>query len=1039
MATVTRRLSFNQLRGQKRRDHRERDVARDESLPSSQEIAERVEIETRLLAVLDGLGEPHRTVLRDRYLGDLTPAQIAQRDGTSLNTIKSRLSRARAAMRERLEREGLGDEVHWSIVVAPLLDPQGAWVGAPTAFGAGSTLSAASAIGGTLLMKKALALALLLLIGSATWQWVQPPDQEPLEGHTQAAVAPETKTDLLPVEATIPEVNETSERQVADRSMDEAQLSAEEETRTWRLAGRARIGRTDADASGVTFDVEVHAGYDEDGPLLHAESLVSGADGRFEWLLEDPGRTVTITIDARDVEDRAVVTYGPYLVVAGEEPPWLDSLVFPIDGWLAGNVRDARGAPVAGALVKGLYGETETTLDGTYEMRIATGSWGETTATAPGHGGDSRQFQDLVAGEVARADFTLTEAIRIQGIVADESGAPIAGARVRTSGNIRDETVSDPAGRYELTRVAYVPGESVRMSVRADGFGTVGLSLGVEQGQREYEQDFELRRGVPVRGRLEASDGRPVAGAEVWIGPQPHSWDGSTAISGDDGRFLFSSVARGRLQAGATKDGFAPVQIPVTIPEHGSANEIHLQFPVARAVRGVVRDEEGLVLAGISVAARQNSNYVGGTSRTNAQGEFEVGELPPGRIRLEAYGSGYVRTTVHVASHEDEAEIVMPPAGKISGRAIDAATGEALKAFTVRFIHTNDPNSIPRVTGFNANWSRPGRTFHDDDGRWSTGKYDELEVGAWVGVEIRADGYARSLFDVQVLPESAESTLVHELEQPVSVEVLLSIEGSAAPVAGAAIQATTQLYPQEQDLRWSATSDATGSALLEGVSPGPLHVTVTRPSGPPLKYGPFEIAAAPARSVLPVQLPLGRTLEVLLRDESGQLLPHRDLRLSSTIEGSGHVTLRGRTNESGLARIEQVPAGRWQVSQMLEDGAFQCSWLTSHVEVTENDKVARIELAPPGHTVARGTVVADGPLPPGCTVSALSRDGAPNHGAFVRDGEFELRGLARGTYLVSLTYWDVGTSSMFAGHAELVVGENDRELTLEVEVKPMDR
>ena len=58
--------------------------------------------------------------------------------------------------------------------------------------------------------------------------------------------------------------------------------------------------------------------------------------------------------------------------------------------------------------------------------------------------------------------------------------------------------------------------------------------------------------------------------------------------------------------------------------------------------------------------------------------------------------------------------------------------------------------------------------------------------------------------------------------------------------------------------------------------------------------------------------------------------------------------------------------------------------------------MARLVLQTPGHTVVRGTVNADDPIPADCTVTAISRDGALGHGAFVREGEFEFRGLASG-------------------------------------------
>ncbi len=1037
MATVTRRLSFNKKRSHRRRGHRERNVARAESLPSSAEIAERVEIETHLLAALDQLREPHRTALRDRYLGDLTPAEIAQRDGVSLNTIKSRLSRARAAMREQLERDGLGGEVQWSVFVAPLLEPRGTWASASAAAPAGPSITGVSRVGGTLLMKKNLGILGLVLLATISWQLVQPLERDALDRADQIAVVLDAHDELARVEGESSITSETSTRVALSDSIEGTSPTAAVLERPWKVKGGARLARSAEGVQGVVFDLAVHAGYDTDGKLLHEERGVTGTDGGVEWILEEPGGTVTLTVQTHDTVDQVVVSYGPYLIINGEEVPLIDALVFPIDGRLVGTVRDAEGSPVAGAMVEGYFGETKTSHSGEYEMRIATDGWGAIEANAKGHGGDSHELQDLVAGATTRVDFTLTQAIRIEGVVRDRTGAPIAGARVQASGRLNDLALTDPAGHYELSSVDYIPGEKVWATVRAEGFGTQGAFLDVFVDQFEYELNFELQRGVPVTGRIVEGDGRPVAGAKVWIGPQQHSWKGTTAVSRDDGRFRFDSVAPGHQQAGAMKGGFAPAQVAVTVPAHGISEEILLEFPDARTVRGTVRDKQGRPLAGANVSARQNSEYVGGRGRSDEKGVFEVGSLPKGRVHLEVFTHGFVRTTVPVAPNESEAEIVMPRAGKSAGRVIDATTGDPLTGFTVRFMFPTGPESKPSVVGFNANWSKPGRTFHDADGRWATGGDDEFQVGAWIGVEIRAAGYARTLHDVQVVAADAELTLVHELVPPVTLEIALTIEGGGDPVSNAKVEATTVAHAEGEDLRWNATTDRLGSVVFRDVSPGPLHVTVVRQGGFPLKYGPFEIATTPARSFLPIELPAGRTLEVLLLDESGQALPNRRVQISTMLEGTGQYFLHGVTNEGGLTTIEQVPLGRWRVSRMLEQGISRCHELTGSIEVTRSDDVARLVLQTPGHTVVRGTVNADDPIPADCTVTAISRDGALGHGAFVREGEFEFRGLASGSYLITLSCWDVGASSILRGRSELLVGEGDTERTLELEVKPL--
>jgi RNA polymerase sigma-70 factor (ECF subfamily) len=64
----------------------------------------------RVLRALSSLTPIHRATLEMAFFEGLTYPEVAEREGISLGTVKSRASRAMAALAEALQREGLGVE-----------------------------------------------------------------------------------------------------------------------------------------------------------------------------------------------------------------------------------------------------------------------------------------------------------------------------------------------------------------------------------------------------------------------------------------------------------------------------------------------------------------------------------------------------------------------------------------------------------------------------------------------------------------------------------------------------------------------------------------------------------------------------------------------------------------------------------------------------------------------------------------------------------------------------------------------------------------
>ena len=82
---------------------REREVAREEALPSSADLAARAEVQRNLVDEVLRLDDPYRSLLLLRYYEGLDVAEIARRRDSTPGSVRGQLSRATALLRERLD------------------------------------------------------------------------------------------------------------------------------------------------------------------------------------------------------------------------------------------------------------------------------------------------------------------------------------------------------------------------------------------------------------------------------------------------------------------------------------------------------------------------------------------------------------------------------------------------------------------------------------------------------------------------------------------------------------------------------------------------------------------------------------------------------------------------------------------------------------------------------------------------------------------------------------------------------------------------
>jgi len=903
LGQVTRRLASNLRRSGERRATREASVARAEALPSSAEIAAQVEVARRLAEALERLGEPHRSLLRDHYLGGLELDALARRDGLSYDAVKSRLARARAALRADLERDGLGREVHWGLALAPLCQR-------PTPASIPPAGVTVTAFLGIAAMKPVFTSICVALAALALWFTLAGPAPEVVQPLTSGSDAGGAVTAALD-EVARTESSPRSETTATSR-VDAAAPEAEEADARWRVTGRFRARGKDA-VPGVPFTLAMHRGLSLAGEPLARFELTTDSRGDFVLELDPPTTSVAFDVLVADDPTRDFLVYRPYLAPLGDGAPGpLEVHVLPLEATVIGRVLGPEGAPVVGARVRGFARHTvQTAADGTFRLPAGSGRALTVSAVAPGLGRAEVVVADLAPGGTASVELRLPHAVRLSGFVRDDLGRPIEGAEVLVW-QLDAETRTDAAGRYTLDHLAVeVPDEALTVRAAAPGFVTQLASLTFAGGAREFALDLELPRGVEVRGQVAGPGGRPVVGALVQVG----LGSSATCLTDDSGRFAVGGVAPGRTEVSVTKRGFAPEKRELDL---AGGEDLRLVLVSARRVRGTARGVDGEPLGGLRVAAQIGGSfgfeYAGDTAQTAADGTFEVRGLPRhGALRLEAFGAGFVRTTLPVAEGQtDGIELIVPRAATLTGQVVDASTGAPLTTFTVRLTFPTVPVAGAEVQGLDSRWVDPGQSFDDPEGRWRTGPYDELKPGAWLAVEVSAPGYAAARLEaVQVPNPGAAAPLIHRLVRPVEVEVVLRHAPGDTPIAGATVLASRALRPGPGDRTQQATSGAAGIALLTELTPGPLFLRIQRPDRAEFHAGPFEVTAAGAPIAL--TLPLGHSVEVTLLEVDGAPIPNATVELVGAGPETGTFgALRAVSDANGVAHFAGVPPGTWR-------------------------------------------------------------------------------------------------------------------------------
>jgi len=499
----------------------------------------------------------------------------------------------------------------------------------------------------------------------------------------------------------------------ADRGGELAvEVAAGRETEaTFELAPGIELEGTVADRSGAPLaDAEVLLVAEEHdwlAPRVVARTAANGA-----YRVRGVGPEFSVTARARSFAPAALRP------LRGRTGRARIDFVLGEDGvGLRGLVRDAAGAPVTGALVavgdNGGYYEGDPERPGTY--LAARGLRVERTDAdrrffAPGvlrgYGlavaVQASEHPIAVAnvsdaeGATSFVELTLAPPATLSGVVRTASGAPLAGASVRTivcDGAEADEipfalpqATSDGEGRYRLELLPR------RCALRLDpptGAAAAPTLVALELTAGETRRDLVLAADDALRGHVVMPPGAAFDGWYVYV----HELQGSARIRrapvAADGRFEVSDCASPPYRL----DLYAAADRPVLRRDDvGPGEELVLVAEALASLRGEFVDEAGLLPAGVCPEPRVEYRDDDALAPSWVEGgRFAFDSLRAGRYRFRI---AYAERVLYSASVElvpgglvDLGRIASAPPGSLAltldpnpsggvdGRVLDAGFG----------------------------------------------------------------------------------------------------------------------------------------------------------------------------------------------------------------------------------------------------------------------------------------------------------------------------------------------------------------------------
>lgn len=392
--------------------------------------------------------------------------------------------------------------------------------------------------------------------------------------------------------------------------------------------------------------------------------------------------------------------------------------------------------------------------------------------------------KDTLADMPPEYTANLEKGASIGGVVKNEQGQPVAGARILFSGapeaaaEGRERSVVGPNYHVERTddkghwHYDEIPRHFQEFVFTVSGADFVTARFSCKEGGNtnftllpmdDYlsgHAAMTLGHGIVLSGLIVDSSGKPVAAAAIM---RDRQWRNPSAEleSGPDGRFRIENLTPGEMLLTVQASGLAGQSVLLTLSN--AMPEVKITMRPGKIFRGRIVDEAGTPIAGAAV--QMDRVYLGPleydwSTTTDADGRFLWDSAPEGEHPYYFFASGHhARSEPALVADGQDKLIVLRTAMNgdktfVDGKVVDSTNGTPLEKYTLithELRRTGSETNEESITNANGVY----RAAVDSD-------------AAAYNIEILADGFSPA-FSGRRYPGDGDQRIDFKLEKGTAI------------------------------------------------------------------------------------------------------------------------------------------------------------------------------------------------------------------------------------------------------------------------------